>query len=96
MNNVVRRKKKTLFGRVIRKIESELTLREDKLILQDVPLDDIRTNDDTAIIESRRDELRSAKHDNSDEFVVRQTTFWKKWRCIMITQIKSRRQQAGN
>jgi len=70
MSRVVKKKKKTLFGRIVRKIESELTPREDKLISPYVPLDDTRMSDDTATIESRREELRVAKHDSSDEVIV--------------------------
>ena len=69
MGGVVRKKKKTLFGWVVRKIESELTSREEELISPDVPLDDTHISDDTAVIEARRDELRAAKH-NSDEVII--------------------------
>ena len=69
MNSVVRRKKKTLFGRIIRKVESELTPKEEKLISPDVPIDEIRINDDMVAIQSRREELKLVKHDNSDEVI---------------------------
>ena len=69
MGGIVKKKKKTLFGWVVRKIESELTPREEKWSSPGVPLGGIHANDDTAIIESRRDELKASKHDNSDVVV---------------------------
>ena len=62
--------KKTLFGRVIQRIESELASKEKQFFSPNVPLNDNRINDDTAAIVSRRDELRAAKHENSSEVIV--------------------------
>ena len=70
MSGVVMKEKKTLFGRIVRKIESELTPRENKWISPNVPLDDTQINDDTAAIQSRREELKVARHDKSDEVIV--------------------------
>jgi len=70
MNKVVRREKKTLFGNVVRKIESELSPDKNKLISPDISLDDTTVNEDTAIVQARRDELKASKHVSSDEIIV--------------------------
>jgi len=71
MSSVIRKKKKTLFGRIIRRIESELTPRDERLISPYVPLDNnCENNSDAADIQARRDELKSAKQDNSDMIIV--------------------------
>jgi hypothetical protein len=70
VNSVVRRKKNTLFGKVIRKIESELAPREEKLISPNVPLDSTSINDDTVAIQLKREEMKAAKHNKSDEVIV--------------------------
>jgi hypothetical protein len=69
--SIVRKRKKTLFGRVVRKIESELTPRQDKHVSSDVPLDgSYRSGDEVEIIKSRRDELKSAGYDNSEKIEI--------------------------
>jgi len=64
--------KKTLFGRVIQRIESELASKEKQFFSPNVPLNDNRINDDTAAIVSRRDELRATNHENTDENIILQ------------------------
>jgi hypothetical protein len=71
MSSIIRKKKKTLFGRIIKKIESELTPREEKLISPYVPLDDNCDNgSDTADIQARRDELKSTGCNNSNQMIL--------------------------
>ena len=71
MKSVVQKKKKSLFGKIAQKIESEFTSREDKHVSSDVTLDDsCRNSEETVIIKSRRDELKSAKYDNSEEIII--------------------------
>ena len=70
MNSVVRKKKYTLFGKIVRKVESELSSQQDKPFSVEVLLNDTRVNDaDVDAIQSRRDELKSAQLDNSDVVV---------------------------
>jgi len=71
MNNVVRKKKKTLIGRVIRKIESELTSKQKVVISPNIHLNDSTLSDtDVAEIKARRDELKTGKQDGSDVIIV--------------------------
>jgi uncharacterized protein YegL len=71
MNSVVRKKKKTLFSRIIRKIESELTPKEEKLISPYIPLDGNYDNDyDATDIQAKRDELKAAGCSNSNDDIV--------------------------
>jgi len=69
--SVVRKKKRTLFGKilqkVVRRIESELSSQEERTFSSDVPLDDsCECVSDADTIQTRRNELRTAKHDSSD------------------------------
>jgi len=67
MNSVVRKKKKTLSGRVIRKIESEIATKQEVVISPNVHHDDSTLSDtDAAEVKKRRDELRAGKPDCSD------------------------------
>ena len=70
MSRVVRKKKKTLLGKIIKKIESELTPKEYKYISPDVPFNDTLNVEEKTIIESRRDELKLAEYDNSEEIKI--------------------------
>jgi len=70
MNKVVRREKKTLFGNVVRKIESELSPDKNKLISPDISLDDTTVNEDATIVQARRDELKASNHVSLDEIIV--------------------------
>ena len=70
MNSVVIRKKRTLFGKIIQKIESELKPDKSKLISPDVPIDNTNVNEDTAAIQARRDELKTAMPDSSDDIII--------------------------
>jgi hypothetical protein len=64
---VVRKNKTSMLGRVIGKLRTVISPGEQRFISPDVPLDDTRSDDDSAAaIEARRDELRGAKHDSSD------------------------------
>ena len=66
-NILVQKKKKTLLGRVIKKVGSVVSPCEKVVISAEVTLNDVRTNySDIAFIEERRNELIAAKHDNSD------------------------------
>ena len=70
MGTFIRKKKKTLFGRIVRKIESEFSTRKERIAFPDIPIGDTCSNGaDVMEIQSRRDELKSAKHDNSDVIV---------------------------
>lgn len=70
MNKVVKKKKNTLFGRIVRKIESERASQKEKAISVDTFHSDSCSNvADAVTINSRRDELKSAKHDNSDVII---------------------------
>ena len=67
MTGVVRRKRKTLFGKLVRKIESELTQKDERMISYDLPPNDCEKNSDDSIeIELRRKELKSDIKSNSD------------------------------
>ena len=67
MSNVVRKKKKTLFGKIVRKIESELSQKDEHLIPSNLSPDDCYKNSNDAIaIELRREELKSDDHSDSD------------------------------
>jgi hypothetical protein len=71
MNSVVRKKKKTIIGRVIRKLESELTSKQKITISPNVYLDDSTLSDsDVVEIKTRRDELKVGKQDGSDVIIV--------------------------
>jgi hypothetical protein len=70
MCRVVRKRKKTLFGRVVKKIESELAPQKDKMVSSDVPLDKSSgRKTDEAIIQSRRGEMKLEKNDNCDVII---------------------------
>ena len=69
MSGVVKKKKKTLLAKGIEKLIPNFS-NEQEYISSDVPLGDARTNDSELIaIESRRDELRAARHGNTDAAV---------------------------
>ena len=63
----IRKKRKTLLVRAIEKIKAAILPDEHSFISPDVSLTDNRISDDSsAEIESRRNELRAATHDNSE------------------------------
>jgi len=65
MSGVVKKKKKSLLARIIK--ELKLSSSGEKQLPDDVPFDDVRTNDDDlVVIATRREEIRVAKHDNTD------------------------------
>ena len=70
MGGVVKKKKKSVLAKAIEKFKVDVPKPNsscEEYISDDVPLDDIRTNvDDLVAIASRRDELRAAKHGNTD------------------------------
>jgi hypothetical protein len=70
MSSVVKKKKKTLFARIIGKIKNEPAQYDQGDIDRNIPLDDIHTEiSDLAVIATRRNELRVAKYSNSDVIV---------------------------
>jgi len=70
MSNVIKKKKKSLLSRIIGKIKGGSFQHGQDDFTSDVPLNDICTNgEDINAIESRRNELRAAKHGNSDAMV---------------------------
>ena len=67
MNNVIRKKKKTLFGRIVRKVESELAQKDEHKISPHLSPDDCcKNNEDAIAIELRRAELKSKNEGNLD------------------------------
>lgn len=78
MVSVVKRKNKSLLAKIIEKIKSERFPPEQCLAL-DIPFSDIRLGDDIAnSIASRRAELRTAKHGNTDAVVTFRGSYPKK------------------
>ena len=71
MSSVIKNKKKSLLTKIIRGIYSDPLPGEQGKFSPDVPLDDICITDgDAAFIASRRNDLKAAKHGNSDVTVV--------------------------
>ena len=67
MGGVIKKKKKTLFAKIVGKIKGEQSPTEQQYIAPDVPLGEIRiNNDDAHTILLRRKELKTAKHGNKD------------------------------
>jgi len=74
MGGVFKKKKKSLLAKIIGKIKGEPMSFEQRDISPDVTFNDIRTDDDVSdAIASRRNELKAAKHDNSDVAVIMRT-----------------------
>jgi hypothetical protein len=70
MIRVVRKKKKTLFGRVVRKIESELSSRENRAVPPNISLGDTCVNDaDAAAIQARREEMKAVMYENKEDII---------------------------
>jgi len=70
MGGVIKKKKKSLFSKIIGKIRSTPPSNEQRDIDSNIPLDDVRTDsDDLAAITSRRKELKTKKHRNKDAVV---------------------------
>jgi hypothetical protein len=67
MGNVIKKKKNPLLNKIIGKVKGVPIPSVQQNISSDVLLNDIRIDDDVVnAIALRRDELRTAKHDNSD------------------------------
>lgn len=67
MNRVVKKRKKTLFGKIIRKIESELASQQVNTISSKVPLDYSKINEaELEKIQKKREELKASKNINTD------------------------------
>ena len=70
MSSVVKNKEKPLLSKIAEKIKPESSPQDQKAFASDIPIDDIRIDEaDAAVIESRRNELRSVKHGNSEAMV---------------------------
>jgi len=70
MKGFLNKKKKPLFARIIEKIKGDHAPYEQELYFNVISFKDIRKdNDELAVIMSRRDELKSEKHGNSDAVV---------------------------
>ena len=69
MSNFLEKKKRTIFARIVGKIKENATLSEQKDTVYIIPFDDMRSVDDLAAIERRRNELRNAGHKNLDAIV---------------------------
>jgi hypothetical protein len=60
MAGVIRRKRKTLLGKIVRKIESELSQNDEHVVSFDLPtVDSNSKSDDAVAIKLRREELKS-------------------------------------
>jgi len=71
MGSVVRKKKNSLFVRILDKVKAKSLQIEREDPNCDITLSDIRTDSgDLVIIASRRDELRAAKYGNSDAVII--------------------------
>ena len=67
MSVVVKKKKKTLLGRIAGEVRQVFSPPENKVVSRDVPPGNSNVcNDDADAIELRRNELRSEKHENTD------------------------------
>ena len=70
MDGVIKKKRKSFFARIFGKIKSNPSECENEGIALDVPLGDVRIDDDEmAAIKARRNELRAARHGHSDAVV---------------------------
>ena len=70
MDSVVRRKKKTLIGRIATKVKTTISPSSQSYIAHDVPLCDIRICiDEVMVIEMMRHELRTAEYNDSDVII---------------------------
>jgi len=70
MRGVIKKKRKSWFARLFGNIRSNPSPHEQEDITLDVPLGDVRIDDDEmATIEARRNELRAARHGNSNATV---------------------------
>jgi len=70
MGCVIKKKKKSVFDKIIGKIKSDPIPSGQGDITFNISLDDISAdNDDVAAITLRRNELRAGKFDNSDAMV---------------------------
>jgi len=67
---VLQKKRKSMFARIIRKFKPAPLPHEQEGMAFDFPLDDVRIDEDeAAVIAARRNELRVARHGNSDAMV---------------------------
>ena len=70
MDSVIKKKKKSLLPRIIGRIKNDSSPHGQDGVVSDIPLDDVSTNsDDIVTIASRRNELKKAKHGNTDAVV---------------------------
>ena len=70
MDGVVKKKKKSWFARFFGKTKDSPLSHEQEGMAFDVPLDDVRTDEEEAVaIAQRREELRAARFGNSDTVV---------------------------
>jgi len=70
MAGVIKKAQKSLFARIIGYFKSSPLPNEQEGVAFDVPLDDVRIDEDeAAVIAARRNELRAARHGNSDAMV---------------------------
>ena len=71
MSSVIKKKNKSLLAKIIVGIKADPLPSEQGIFASDVPLDDVCIDDcDAALIASRRNDLRTTKHGNSDAMVI--------------------------
>jgi hypothetical protein len=70
MSSVIKKKKKTMLGKILNKIKVKPLPSEQEGINNNVPLADIRIDSgEIATIALKRDELKTAKQNNSNAMV---------------------------
>lgn len=70
MRGVIKKKKKSVFARIVGKIWTAISPCEQASVTSDVPFDDVRiSKEDVIAIATRRGELRTSVHSNSDAMV---------------------------